>query len=168
MYVCTCPLQHINTSKHTLSIHGHPSHILYPLLPYSPSFILYLPSLPSPPLPSPSPFCAPQMSALEVEGQALKALLEAEGKLPSFSASAGRGGLKIASQTRGMGMLETGPSRTCQLPTGSRGVGQVDEAVSDDVASCPQWCYSEASLRNTVHGCMLPSNTVVHLLGKRV
>ena len=146
-------------TRHTSSTHS------YPTLPL-PFFTS--PPFPSPPLPSPSPFCAPQMSALEVEGQALKALLEAEGKLPSFSASAARGGLKIASQTRGMGMLETGPSRTCQLPTGSRGVGPVDGAVSDDVASCPQWCYSEASLRNTVHGSVLPSNAVVHLLGKRV
>ena len=125
-----------------------------------------LPTPPSPPPinslpPLPSPLSDPQMSALEVEGQALKALLEAEGKLPSFSASAGRGGLKIASQTRGTGMSETGLSRACQLPTGSRGVGQLDGAISDDVASCPQLWYSEASLQNTVHGCSSSTSVFV-------
>ena len=123
--VYVSPASHLPPSTPSALIDTHHPHTSHPL-----------PSPPSVPL---------QMSALEVEGQALKALLEAEGKLPS---SASRGTAKVSSQTKGLGLSETGLVRAARLPTSSSGVTQVDGCIDGDTGQCPQWCYDEASMQH--------------------
>ena len=92
------------------------------------------------------------MSALEVEGQALKALLEAEGKLPSSTAS--RGTLKATSQVKSLGPLEAGRRKGSLLSTSSSGDTLSEASINGDTGQRAQWSYGEVCARARVCVCM--------------